>query len=244
MISAIADGRHGRMRSHRWGRADAACVARSRHCSGGDRDFRTIAAASKMAARIRAPCDGSPLEGERSMKLYYHPVSTVSRPVVLFAADSGIPLDYQVVDLMKGEHMQEAYGADQPEPPRPRAQGRRFPADRELGDPQVPRRQGRLAGLPEGPAEARARQRDDGLAQHRLLPRLRLRSRLPADLSASQAAERGSARRDHPVGQGADEVLAEGPRPGTCSAPARNTCAATTSRLPTISAREWSRSPK
>ena len=48
------------------------------------------------------------------MKLYYHPVSTVSRPVVLFAADSGIPLDYQVVDLMKGEHMQEAYGAVNP----------------------------------------------------------------------------------------------------------------------------------
>ena len=48
------------------------------------------------------------------MKLYYHPVSTVSRPVVLFAADSGIPLDYQVVDLMKGEHMQDAYGAVNP----------------------------------------------------------------------------------------------------------------------------------
>jgi glutathione S-transferase len=48
------------------------------------------------------------------MKLYYHPVSTVSRPVVLFAADNGIPLDYQVVDLMKGEHMQEAYGAVNP----------------------------------------------------------------------------------------------------------------------------------
>ena len=39
------------------------------------------------------------------MKLYYHPVSTVSRPVVLFALDSGIALDYQVVDLMTGEHM-------------------------------------------------------------------------------------------------------------------------------------------
>jgi glutathione S-transferase len=44
------------------------------------------------------------------MKLYYHPVSTVSRPVVLFAADSGIALDFQVVDLMKGEHLQDAYG--------------------------------------------------------------------------------------------------------------------------------------
>ncbi len=39
------------------------------------------------------------------MKLYYHPVSTVSRPIVLFAADNGIPLDYQVVDLMTGEHL-------------------------------------------------------------------------------------------------------------------------------------------
>jgi glutathione S-transferase len=46
---------------------------------------------------------------EFPMKLYYHPVSTVSRPVVLFAADAGIPLDYQVVDLMTGEHMKEPY---------------------------------------------------------------------------------------------------------------------------------------
>jgi glutathione S-transferase len=48
------------------------------------------------------------------MKLYYHPVSTVSRPIVLFAADSGIALDYQVVDLMTGEHMQEPYAAINP----------------------------------------------------------------------------------------------------------------------------------
>jgi glutathione S-transferase len=48
------------------------------------------------------------------MKLYYHPVSTVSRPIVLFAADNAIPLDYQVVDLMTGEHMQEKYAAINP----------------------------------------------------------------------------------------------------------------------------------
>jgi glutathione S-transferase len=48
------------------------------------------------------------------MKLYYHPVSTVSRPVVLFAADSGIALDYQVVDLMTGEHMGPSYAAINP----------------------------------------------------------------------------------------------------------------------------------
>ena len=37
------------------------------------------------------------------MKLYYHPVSTTSRPVVLFAHESGIELDYQIVDLFTGE---------------------------------------------------------------------------------------------------------------------------------------------
>ena len=48
------------------------------------------------------------------MKLYYHPVSTVSRPVVLFALDSGIDLDYRLVDLMTGEHLQPAYEAINP----------------------------------------------------------------------------------------------------------------------------------
>ena len=38
------------------------------------------------------------------MKLYYHPVSTTSRPVVLFATESGIDLDYQLVDLFTGEN--------------------------------------------------------------------------------------------------------------------------------------------
>ncbi len=48
------------------------------------------------------------------MKLYYHPVSTVSRPIVLFAADTSIPLDYQVIDLMTGEHLKEPYAAINP----------------------------------------------------------------------------------------------------------------------------------
>jgi glutathione S-transferase len=43
------------------------------------------------------------------MKLYYHPVSTVSRPVVLFASEAGIPLDYQVVDLFTGAHYKPDY---------------------------------------------------------------------------------------------------------------------------------------
>ena len=48
------------------------------------------------------------------MKLYYHPVSTVSRPVVMFALDSGIDLEYQLVDLMTGEHLQPAYESINP----------------------------------------------------------------------------------------------------------------------------------
>jgi glutathione S-transferase len=43
------------------------------------------------------------------MKLYYHPVSTTSRPVVLFAHESGIDLDYQIVDLFTGEQYKPAY---------------------------------------------------------------------------------------------------------------------------------------
>ena len=38
------------------------------------------------------------------MKLYYHPASTTSRIVQMFAMDQGIDLDYQVVDLFTGEH--------------------------------------------------------------------------------------------------------------------------------------------
>jgi glutathione S-transferase len=48
------------------------------------------------------------------MKLYYHPVSTVSRPILLFAADNGIALDYQVVDLLTGEHLKEPYASINP----------------------------------------------------------------------------------------------------------------------------------
>lgn len=48
------------------------------------------------------------------MRLYYHPASTTSRPVVLFAAESGIALELQVVDLFTGEHMQPPYGAINP----------------------------------------------------------------------------------------------------------------------------------
>jgi glutathione S-transferase len=43
------------------------------------------------------------------MKLYHHPASTTSRPVALFVAENGIPIELKVVDIFKGEHRQPAY---------------------------------------------------------------------------------------------------------------------------------------
>jgi glutathione S-transferase len=48
------------------------------------------------------------------MKLYMHPASTTSRPVVQFIAAGSIPCDLQVVDLFSGEHMREPYAAINP----------------------------------------------------------------------------------------------------------------------------------
>ena len=48
------------------------------------------------------------------MKLYYHPASTTSRIVDLFAKDQGIDLDYQVVDLFTGEHLKPEYAKINP----------------------------------------------------------------------------------------------------------------------------------
>ena len=43
------------------------------------------------------------------MKLYYHPASTTSRIVQMFATDQGVDLDYEVVDLFTGEHYKPPY---------------------------------------------------------------------------------------------------------------------------------------
>jgi glutathione S-transferase len=43
------------------------------------------------------------------MKLYMHPVSMTSRPVRLFAAESKIAMDEEIVDLMTGAHLQPPY---------------------------------------------------------------------------------------------------------------------------------------
>jgi glutathione S-transferase len=48
------------------------------------------------------------------MKLWMHPASNASRPVLLFAAEKKIEMETQVVDLLKGEHYGEAFTAVNP----------------------------------------------------------------------------------------------------------------------------------
>lgn len=48
------------------------------------------------------------------MKLYTFPASTTCRPVMFFAADAGIKLDYEIVDLMSGAQYQPGYAAVNP----------------------------------------------------------------------------------------------------------------------------------
>ena len=48
------------------------------------------------------------------MKLYYHPASTTSRIVQLFALDQGVNLDYKVVDLFTGEHLKPEFAKINP----------------------------------------------------------------------------------------------------------------------------------
>jgi len=48
------------------------------------------------------------------MKIYYHPASTTSRPLMLFAEENGLDIEFKVVDLFTGEHVQPAFGEINP----------------------------------------------------------------------------------------------------------------------------------
>ncbi|MBX3230218.1 MAG: glutathione S-transferase family protein [Labilithrix sp.] len=48
------------------------------------------------------------------MKLHFHPVSTASRPVVLFCAEAGIKYEPVVVDLMTGAHVKPPFSTLNP----------------------------------------------------------------------------------------------------------------------------------
>jgi glutathione S-transferase len=48
------------------------------------------------------------------MKVYYHPASTTSRIVMLYAAEEAPEIEFQVVDLFTGEHMKPPYSEKNP----------------------------------------------------------------------------------------------------------------------------------
>jgi glutathione S-transferase len=48
------------------------------------------------------------------MKVYYHPASTTSRPIMLFAAEYGADIEFKLVDLFTGEHYKDDYAAINP----------------------------------------------------------------------------------------------------------------------------------
>jgi glutathione S-transferase len=49
-----------------------------------------------------------------TMKLYFHPASTTSRPIVQFCDENDIPIELSIVDLMKGEHCQPPFSSLNP----------------------------------------------------------------------------------------------------------------------------------
>ena len=53
-------------------------------------------------------------ETTMAIRIYFHPVSTVSRPVMLFAAEQNIPVEFKVVDLLTGEHVKAEYAGINP----------------------------------------------------------------------------------------------------------------------------------
>jgi glutathione S-transferase len=63
---------------------------------------------------VAPPDRARPTQEDDTVKLHYHPISTTSRPVMLFAAENRIPLDMKVVDLFTGEHLLPAYAALNP----------------------------------------------------------------------------------------------------------------------------------
>jgi glutathione S-transferase len=85
----------------------------------GDKSVRQVALGGGIgrcdhARKRRRPDTARHERGERPMKLYMHPVSTTSRPILLFIAENKIDCDLQVVDLLAGEHLQEPYARINP----------------------------------------------------------------------------------------------------------------------------------
>ena len=147
---------------------------------------------------------------EEIMKLYMHPASITSRIVRLYIAEKGLDGRRGGRRPLHRRAPPAALRRDQPEPAGAGARGRRLPADRERGDPDLPRREERLSGVPAGPRRPGAGQRGDVLGELQLLPRVGLQPRLPAALPAPQAADRGGAQGRGRVGPRQGDLLAAG----------------------------------
>jgi glutathione S-transferase len=48
------------------------------------------------------------------MKLYYDPISTTSRPLMMFASEHRLPVEWELVSLFQGEHQSDAFLAINP----------------------------------------------------------------------------------------------------------------------------------
>ena len=127
------------------------------------------------------------------MKLYYHPISTTSRPVMLFAAESRIPLEMKVVDLFTGEHVKPPYSALNPNKLIPTLEDGDFVLTENSAILKYLADKIDSPAYPERPEEARAGQRAHGLDQHPAVQRPGLRAGLPADLRLAQAPQRRGA---------------------------------------------------
>jgi glutathione S-transferase len=92
------------------------------------------------------------------MKLYMHPASTTSRPVMQFIADGKLPVEQQVVDIFKGEHHGEAYAKVNPNRLVPMLEDGDF---RLTESATILRYLAEKSGSPAYPKELRARARVD-----------------------------------------------------------------------------------
>ena len=144
------------------------------------------------------------------MKLYMHPVSTTSRPVMQFIADNDIACEMEVVDILKGEHYEPAYSKINPNRLMPMLEDGDFRLTESAAILRYLAEKIGLARLSQGPQAARPGQRGDGLVQLQLLPRLGLWPDLSAALPAPQARGRQGAGGRRCLGQGEVQGLAAG----------------------------------
>lgn len=63
---------------------------------------------------LQSTSSASAQPAEPTLILHYHPVSTTSRPIMMFAAEHALSIDMRVVDLFAGEQFSPAFTAINP----------------------------------------------------------------------------------------------------------------------------------